>query len=341
MDITSPTRTNQGAALSREAARAAAAGSTPERDGVEATGGTRSSRAEDLAARAASERARRAPSPAEREARDARMRLEEERRVERARAEETQLEQRRAEQASLVPDSTLAVRTGPAPVADPVGHAADQALRDSLNEHARLVSLDLEPVMAMPDDGGDEAGAPEVDLMGDGSSDPADVELMGDGSRPAEMPPLMGEGREQRVDETTAPRRPFEREVERPDVQRAGASVPEIATPDGAELAQSVIEEQRSDEPEHGERAAAVAPQAAPLPTSGEPEARSSATDTPEERRAGEAAARAGLTLGGVVEAETGDAIVTRFIDGLPASSSGPEPSPAEHLGQRSAPPRD
>ena len=93
----------------------------------------------------------------------------------------------------------------------------------------------------------------------------------------------------------------------------------------------------RADEPEDLERAAAVAPQTAPLPGTDDARradvaaaVREDDSDEREER------AREVLTLGGTVEASASDQLVTRFLgNGGDGEEPEPTPRPREELGER------
>ena len=323
------------------AARAGVAASQSPQPQVTEPAGERAQRAargdQSLGAREARElRTRTTPTPGQREARQERLEQSARQRAEREVREQELHTERRAERAAIESPGTLAVRTGPAPVEELRRPSADEALRASLDERARLVNL--EAVMNVSGGAAEAGTRPDPTATGEPGELP-ELELPGSGDASAELPPLMGEGgAEEQVDETAPPRRPFEREPEpesraetrEPDEQRADAQV----------LARDA---QPEHAPVHAERATAVAPQAAPLPLASqgsESEARSTAADAPEERRTSEAVAQRSLTQAGLVEAEAADAIVTRFIDGLPGGDAGPEPRPSEHLGERSSPPR-
>ena len=282
---------------------------------------------EDLAASAA--RDARAKPSASAERREARLDESAGRRAERdARAEAL----RSDAEIEIEPPGTLAARTGPAPVETPAERSADEMLRAGLEERARLVEIEG---LIQIEDGADERAA----ATSDDAAELPELDLPGSGGDPdaAEMPPLFGDSRregEERVDQTRAPRRPLPREDEPFARGREEPDASETARAEESAAAASL-----DDAPEQAHRAAAVAPQAAPLPVppggGAEPELRPGVADAPEERRIGESVARRSLTEAGLVEAEAGDAIVTRFIDGLPGRDPGPEPRPEQHLGER------
>jgi hypothetical protein len=267
--------------------------------------------------------------------------------------------ERRAQESDAQPErpnaasrATLAVRTGPAPIesfaVDPAG--AEDLLRESLRSRAAF--RDLEAVLAPARDLVSEQPS-GASAEGSGSAKPEPTETTtpstrspepretSDGSdAPERMPPLMGEGRDENVDETLPPRRPLPPTTDAFEPISAGPAVPSTRSQidRDAELEERAAE-QRTDEPQDLERAAAVAPQAAPLPTLDENRAHTGA-DPSISRAAGSEVARSVLTDAGVVEAQAEDEIVSRFIDRLPAHDVGPEPAPREYIDQRSTPVR-
>ncbi len=94
----------------------------------------------------------------------------------------------------------------------------------------------------------------------------------------------------------------------------------------------------RSDEPEDLDRATAVAPQVG-LATGGEESRRAEILGANRQHKSGEAEAREVLTLGGTVEANAADQLVTRFLGSGEREEPGPEPRAREELGERAAEP--
>ncbi len=92
----------------------------------------------------------------------------------------------------------------------------------------------------------------------------------------------------------------------------------------------------RADEPEDLERATSVAPQIGPV--LGSDDARRAeilGSDQRDESEEDEERAREVLTLGGSVEANAADQLVTRFLTGGDREEAGPEPQVREELGER------
>ena len=93
---------------------------------------------------------------------------------------------------------------------------------------------------------------------------------------------------------------------------------------------------QRSDEPEDLDRATSVAPQVGPAP--GTEDARRAeilGSDRQNESEEDKERAREVLTLGGTVEANAADQLVTRFLSGGEREEAGPTPRAREELGER------
>ena len=93
---------------------------------------------------------------------------------------------------------------------------------------------------------------------------------------------------------------------------------------------------ERSDEPEDLDRATAVAPQVGPAP--GNEDARRAeilGSDRRDDSEEDEERAREVVTLGGSVEADAADQLVTRFLNGRDREEAGPTPQAREELGER------
>ena len=93
---------------------------------------------------------------------------------------------------------------------------------------------------------------------------------------------------------------------------------------------------ERSDEPEDLDRATSVAPQVGPTP--GNEDARRAeilGSDRQDESEEDKERAREALTLGGSVEADAADQLVTRFLSGGDREQAGPTPQAREELGER------
>ncbi len=93
---------------------------------------------------------------------------------------------------------------------------------------------------------------------------------------------------------------------------------------------------ERADEPEDLDRATSVAPQVGPA--LGSEDARRAeilGSDRRDESKEDEERAREVLTLGGSVEANAADQLVTRFLTGGDREEVGPEPQAREELGER------
>ena len=94
----------------------------------------------------------------------------------------------------------------------------------------------------------------------------------------------------------------------------------------------------RSDEPEDLDRATAVAPQVG-LATGGEETRRAEILGADRQDDSSESQAREVLTLGGTVEANAADQLVTRFLGSGEREEPGPEPRAREELGERASEP--
>ncbi|MFQ5514901.1 MAG: hypothetical protein ACE5FG_10720 [Myxococcota bacterium] len=214
------------------------------------------------------------------------------------------------------PLPVLAVRTGPAPL-ESVESRVEERLRAELSQRARVTRVS--ELLATRETRTEEN--PAIELLGEG--------------RGQDQVPLFGQDAAQESPTTRAASSPAHAgrlvTIGQPQALREDGRRAELQADHRVGQRQAANREVTR---ESGERASEVLPHTGAVQSD---DPRPALEEEPKERVESKVAERA-FTQAGIVEAERHDAIVSRFLQGLPSVQTGPEPHADEHLGERSVP---